>query len=262
MQVNFGSVAKSYALYRNDIPRELIESLKIRGINFSKKNVVDLGAGTGALSRLLAQEGACVVGVEPSIELIEQAKVFDEKNGINIKYINNYSESTGLEEGKFDIVTVMRAWHWFDRNKVLLEIKRALKEKGFLIIMDSGFTSKNEVVVDTLDLIKSHMPNGELKSAGSKAEAKQIINSFPIDWFQEWKEQDFDLRETYKFEYTVSFTNEEWCGRVASLSWLSGFSEEKRSDILDELYKYLLKNYHDYYHQIEHGCYVTILKRI
>ncbi|MES9740342.1 class I SAM-dependent methyltransferase, partial [Peribacillus frigoritolerans] len=81
MEVNFGNVAKNYVQYRNDLPVELLESLKLRGIDFNNKKVVDLGSGTGVLSRVLHNEGAAVVGVEPSAELIEQAKVIDKSEG-------------------------------------------------------------------------------------------------------------------------------------------------------------------------------------
>jgi ubiquinone/menaquinone biosynthesis C-methylase UbiE len=256
VQVNFGNVAKNYARYRNDIPDELIKGLKIRGVDFYQKKVADLGAGTGALTRLLQAEGADVFGVEPSLELIEEAKLID----ASITYINGYSDSTNLASDSCDIVTVMRAWHWFDRPATLNEIKRILTKKGKLLVIDSGFIANSRVVINTLEMIKSHMPNGEVISAGSKGQSKQLINSFPVEWFQEWKEHNFDMRETYKFTYQVPFTNEEWCGRVGSLSWLSNFSDEKREQVLAEIYQYLEKEFGDTAHKVEPGCYVTILE--
>ncbi|WP_432359106.1 class I SAM-dependent methyltransferase [Sporosarcina sp. UB5] len=262
MKVDFGNVAKNYARYRNDLPAELLEGLKRRGIVFNNKKIADLGAGTGILCRALQQVGAAVVGVEPSLELIEQAKEIDEKEGYMIEYVNAYSENTCLVEDAYDIVTVLRAWHWFDAEKTLAEIKRILKDDGSLIVIDSGFLSKSKVVGDTLEIIKKHMPDGKLKSAGSKSNAKQMINSFPVEWFKEWREHQFDLQETYKFHYNVTFSNEEWCGRVGSLSWLSGFNENDRTDILEELFTFLEENYKGVKHNIEHGCYVAVLNRV
>ncbi|WP_216830330.1 class I SAM-dependent methyltransferase [Alkalihalobacterium elongatum] len=262
MNVNFGNVAKKYAQYRNDLPAELLESLKIRGINFNGKNVADLGSGTGVLSRAIYKEGATVIGVEPSVELIKEAKVIDKSVGVEINYVNTYAESTTLESNMFDYITVLRAWHWFDRQKTIEEIKRVLKDNGTLLIMDSGFMSKSKVITNTLEIVKAHMPNRRLKPAGSKAESKQLINSFPIEWFNEWKQNGFDLKETYKFEYTVSFSNEEWCGRVGSLSWLSGFDKSTQNNILDEIYRHLEKEFGDVKHNIQHGCYVTILNHL
>ncbi|MCL7749588.1 class I SAM-dependent methyltransferase [Halalkalibacter alkaliphilus] len=262
MKVNFGNVAKNYARFRNDLPIELLESLKLRGINFNNKNVADLGSGTGVLSRALYREGAVVVGVEPSNELIQEAKEIDKNEGYMIKYVHAFSESTTLLEDTYDYITVLRAWHWFDSDKTLTEIKRILKDNGSLIVMDSGFLSKNKVIVDTLEIIKGHMPNGKLKSAGSKANSKQVINGFPVEWFKEWQEHQFDLQETYKFTYNVTFTNEEWCGRVGSLSWLSGFDENERNKILDKIYSHLNKEFKGIKHNILHGCYITVLSRL
>lgn len=262
MEVNFGNVAENYAKFRNDLPDELLESLELRGIHFEGKKVVDLGCGTGIFCRALHHVGAKVVGVEPAIELIEEAKFIDKEQNIDIDYHNTFSENTSLPENAYDYITVLRAWHWFDSKETLQEIKRMLKKKASLIIMDSGFLSKNQVVTDTLKFIQAYMPEGKLKPAGSKSTSKQLINSFPVEWFKEWQENQFDLQETYKFSYDVSFTNEEWCGRVSSLSWLSGFDKRERQDILEKLHLYLAQQYGDVEHHILHGCYVAILKRL
>ncbi|MFN7249903.1 MAG: class I SAM-dependent methyltransferase [Anaerobacillus sp.] len=262
MKVNFGNVAKNYAKFRNDLPIELLESLKHRGINFKNKKVADLGSGTGVLSRVLHKGGAVVVGVEPSKELIQEAKEMDKNEGYMINYINAFSESTTLLEDTYDYITVLRGWHWFESEQTLTEIKRMLKDNGSLIVMDSGFISKGKVIADTLDIIKEYMPNGELKSAGSKANSKQLINGFPVEWYKEWQEHQFDLQETYKFKYNVTFTNEEWCGRVGSLSWLSGFDENERNSILNEIYIHLEKEFSGMKHNILHGCYITVLNRL
>jgi len=262
LQVDFGNVAKLYALYRNDLPGELLKTLKLRGVKLTGKKVVDLGAGTGVLSRALYKEGAEVIGIEPSKELIEEALKIDQSEGFHITYENTYSEDTFLPKQTFDYVMVLRAWHWFDSAKTLQEINRIIKENGKLIIMDSGFTAESDIVKDTLSLIRQYMPNQELKRSGSKSKSKQLINSFPVEWFKEWEENKFDLQETYKFYYHVVFSNKEWCGRVGSLSWLSHFSPNERKDILNELYKHLKQRYGEVQHNIQHGCYVTILNRI
>ncbi|ADU32261.1 class I SAM-dependent methyltransferase [Evansella cellulosilytica] len=262
MDVNFGNVARRYAQFRNDLPNELMDSLKIRGVSFTGKSVADFGSGTGVLSRALCREGATVTGVEPSRELIEEAKVLDKNEGVTINYVNHFAESTSLESEKFDYITVLRAWHWFDRQKTMDEMKRILKDRGTILIMDSGFISGSKVISDTVEIVKRYMPNGVIKPAGSKQNSKQFINSFPVEWFQEWKQNRFDLTETYKFEYTVPFTNAEWCGRVGSLSWLSQFDEATQNQILEEIYNHLHKEFGDVKHPILHGCYISILKRI
>ena len=259
MKVNFGNVAKSYAKFREDLPNELLASLTRRGINLENKRIADLGSGTGVLTRALQNAGAKVVGVEPSIGLIEEAKEIDKANDHSIQYVNEFSESTSLEANTYDIVTVLRAWHWFDTGKTLLEIKKILKGNGLLLVMDSGFTKQNKIVEETIDILRGYLPNGLARPAGSKANAKQLINSFPVAWFKEWDEHRFDLQETYKFYYDVAFTNEEWCGRLSSLSWLTEFSKNEREQILNKVYAYLNKAYQGVTHSIQHGCYIAVL---
>lgn len=259
--VNFGNVATNYAQFRNDLPDELLESLKLRGIHFDKKKVVDLGAGTGVLTRALHEAGAHVIGVEPSAELIEEAKQIDEKSGFSIEYVQAFADATSLPEKRFDLITVLRAWHWFDRKKTLAEIRRILKEDGKLLVIDSGFLTKNNVVADSIAFIKERLPDGAIKPAGSKADSKQMINSFPVEWFKEWEDHEFALQETYKFDYTVTFSNEAWCGRLGSLSWMANCDPKHRKQILQDLYNLLETKYEGMVHQIEHGCYIAILQK-
>ncbi|MCP1358610.1 hypothetical protein [Aneurinibacillus migulanus] len=78
--------------------------------------------------------------------------------------------------------------------KTITEIKRMIKEKGYLVVMDSGFISnESRVVYETLNIIKRFTSDRILRSAGSKAEAKEFKNGFPSSWFNEWKKAGFHL---------------------------------------------------------------------
>lgn len=261
MEVNFGNVAHHYAKYRNDLPDELFASFKVRDITFQDKKVADLGSGTGILSRALFKEGATVTGIEPSKELIQKAEEIDISEEMTIKYVNTGAENASLDFNAYDYVTVLRAWHWFDRVKTLEVINQILKRNGKLIVMDSGFISQVSLIIDTLDMIKAYMPDGKLKAAGSKASSTQRINGFPVEWFKEWEDYGLDLNDTYKFNYMVSFSNEEWTGRVGSLSWLSQIQEADRRKLLEQLYNHLNKKFTDTQHDIEHACTVAILTK-
>ncbi|MFE8701333.1 class I SAM-dependent methyltransferase [Cytobacillus sp. FJAT-54145] len=259
-EVNFGLVAKSYAKSRNDIPSNLFESFTIRNIFFEGKRVVDIACGTGALTRKLDLRNADVIGVDPSIELIKEAQNINALEYKNIRYEVGSAEKTNLPSNDFDIVTVMRAWHWFNREESIKEIKRLLKNKGILIVADSGFVPPHEVTDFTFDVLKRHIPDG-VKPPGSKAESKQRINGFPVEWFDEWSKNEFDLRDFYKLDYKVQFSNSEWLDRVTSLSYLAGLEEEPRKNIIEELLNLLDTKFgKDAMHTIPHACYVSILK--
>jgi ubiquinone/menaquinone biosynthesis C-methylase UbiE len=233
-QIDFGQVAKSYAKAREDIPVSLMDSLFIRGISLDGKKVADIGCGTGALSRKMAMRKADVIGVDPSAELLKLAMDFNKTRNYSIPYVQGYSENTGLLDSQFDLVTVMRAWHWFDREKAIIETKRILRQKGTLIVIDSGFLAGSEVVEKTFEVLSKYVSGG-LKPAGSKADSMQRINGFPIEWFAEWQKNGFGLSDFYKLNYSVTFSKQDWIERMESVSWLAGLQEDVRKKALQDL---------------------------
>jgi ubiquinone/menaquinone biosynthesis C-methylase UbiE len=254
-QIDFGQVAKSYAKAREDIPANLMDSLYFRGIFFDGKKVVDIGCGTGALTRKIAMRKADVIGVDISKELLQHAIALNGLKNHKIPYVHGTSEDTGLPDSQFDMVTVMRAWHWFDREKTMQEIKRILKEKGTLIVIDSGFHVGPPVVEKTFQVLSNYVSGG-LKTAGSKANSKQRINGFPVEWFDEWQKNGFELRDFYKINYNLTFTKETWIERVESISWLAALEGSVREKALQDLTDTL----HDQEtFVIPHECNVSIL---
>lgn len=257
-KVNFGQVAHSYARSREDIPTALMESLQIRSIFLEEKNVADIAAGTGALTRKMAMRKANVIGVEPSTELLEQARAFNKTKNFSIPYLEGTAEDTGLEDSQYDIVTVMRAWHWFDREKAIQEVKRVLKPTGLLIVIDSGFLAESAVVQKTFQVLSKYAEGG-LKPAGSKAASLRRINGFPVEWFEEWQKNGLELCDFYKLKYRISFSKQEWVERIESVSWLAGMEDSVRKQALAELLDSLPEDQEPYI--IPHDCNVCILKK-
>jgi ubiquinone/menaquinone biosynthesis C-methylase UbiE len=239
---NFGIVTESYARSRNDIPHEIFESLLLRNIHFGGKKVVDIGCGTGALTRKLKIRKADVVGVDTSLELIQKARDLSKEEYSPIEYQLGTAENTGLTEDTYHIATVLRAWHWFKRDEAIKEIKRILKPKGTLLVMDSGFTGESAVVAQTFSIMNKYIPGG-IRPAGSKAVSRQRINGYPVEWFEEWKQHQLELHDFYKFNYSVGFTNEEWIDRISSLSWMVEMNEIDRKTSLEDLLQTLNQQY-------------------
>jgi SAM-dependent methyltransferase len=95
--------------------------------------VLDLAAGTGKLTRALLAFGLDVVAVEPQGPLRE--KLIERIGRDRVR--DGLAEAIPLEEGTMRAVTVADAFHWFDRERALAEIRRVLRPGGGLAVINT-----------------------------------------------------------------------------------------------------------------------------
>ncbi|KAL1921102.1 uncharacterized protein VTP21DRAFT_11737 [Calcarisporiella thermophila] len=90
--------------------------------------VLDLGAGTGKFTRALAERNLCITAVEPVPSMRDiLRKTLPE---VEVKEGTAWEIPLGNEE--VDAVFVAQAFHWFDDEQALKEIRRVLKPGGGL----------------------------------------------------------------------------------------------------------------------------------
>lgn len=92
------------------------------------RDVLDLAAGTGKLTRMLAGSGARLVAVEP---VAGMRRVFVEALP-ELRVLDGIAEAIPLDDASIDAVTVGQAFHWFDGPVALAEIARVLRPGGRL----------------------------------------------------------------------------------------------------------------------------------
>jgi len=97
------------------------------------KKILDIGAGTGFLSIMLAEMGYEVVGLDISEEMMERAKKKSMDRGVKVKFKLGDAENLPFGAGYFDTI-VNRAVLWTlpDPKKALAEWGRVLKPGGRL----------------------------------------------------------------------------------------------------------------------------------
>jgi SAM-dependent methyltransferase len=121
---SFGGVAGAYERARPGYPDDAVRWLA----GDEPADVVDLGAGTGKLTRSLVALGHRVTAIEPLPEMLAELQVAVP----GAVALAGNAESIPLPDGSADVVTCAQAFHWFDHGPALAEIARVLRSGGRL----------------------------------------------------------------------------------------------------------------------------------
>lgn len=95
------------------------------------RDVVDLGAGTGKLTRALVGLGHRVTAIEPLPEMLELLPAA----APGAFAILGNAEVIPLPDSFADVVTCAQSFHWFDHALALPEIARVLRPQGRLALV-------------------------------------------------------------------------------------------------------------------------------
>lgn len=121
---SFALVAEAYSHGRPGYPDEATRWL----VGESPRDVLDLGAGTGKLTRSLVSLGHRVTAVEPLTEMLELLPAA----APGAFAMLGSAEVIPLPDASADVVTAAGAFHWFDHAVALPEIARVLRPQGRL----------------------------------------------------------------------------------------------------------------------------------
>jgi SAM-dependent methyltransferase len=121
---SFGAVAAAYERGRPPYPPAAVDWLLPDGAS----RVLDLGAGTGKLTRQLRDRGLDVIAVEPSAGMREELA----RAVPGVAVHAGSAEEIPLPDGSVDAVLVAQAWHWVDRSRAVPEVARVLVPGGRL----------------------------------------------------------------------------------------------------------------------------------
>ena len=101
---------------------------------------MDLGTGHGVVARLLAPHFAELIGTDPSVGMIQQARSSTSPTEFtNVSYKESSAESLPfLRDESVDMVVAGQAAHWFNYPNTFLEMKRVVRMGGTLAFWGYG----------------------------------------------------------------------------------------------------------------------------
>jgi ubiquinone/menaquinone biosynthesis C-methylase UbiE len=119
---SFGAIARDYDRFRPGPPQEAVQWLVPSGT----VDVLEIGAGTGALTRRLVERARHVRAVEPDARMraVLRARTPD------AEVVAGRGEEIPAEDRSFDVVIGASSWHWVDEELALPEVARVLRPGG------------------------------------------------------------------------------------------------------------------------------------
>ncbi|HEY0277791.1 MAG TPA: class I SAM-dependent methyltransferase [Solirubrobacterales bacterium] len=124
---SFGAAADAYERARPSYPDEAVDWLLPEGA----RTVLDVGAGTGKLTRAQVARGLNVIAVEP----IDEMRATLESTLPEVRALKGTAEEIPLPDASVDVITVAQAWHWVDVERATAEAARVLKPGGTLALI-------------------------------------------------------------------------------------------------------------------------------
>jgi SAM-dependent methyltransferase len=124
----FQQGAEAYERGRPGYPREAIEWLTAQLELGPGRTLLDVGAGTGKLTRELVGSGAMVVAVEP----VAAMRAVLGRAVPAAQALDGTAEALPAGDQTVDAIVVAQAFHWFDGPAAVREFHRALRPNGRL----------------------------------------------------------------------------------------------------------------------------------
>ncbi len=127
MSQSFGAVAGLYESGRPEYPAAAVRWL-LDPLPAGPRRVIDLGAGTGKLTRAIEAEGAVVTAVDPDAAMLAELR----RRSPQIETLDGTGESIPVPDGSADALLCGQAWHWVDPGTGSAEAGRVLRAGGVL----------------------------------------------------------------------------------------------------------------------------------
>ncbi len=209
--LSFGKAAALYESIRPGYPIEAAHWVLGTGFANDKGTVIDLGAGTGLLTRILMPLAGRVIAVEPDPEMRAQlmAAVPD------AVALAGSAESIPSVDASVDAILTAQAYHWFDPDRAHPEIARVVRTGG-------TFAAIWNVRDSTVSWVAALEEAAGLAPTGHVRDRRDVTLDFG---------PSFAVPELGEFRHEVAMTADRVHASVASRSTYLVASEAERLEI-------------------------------
>ncbi len=209
---NFDSLAGDYSQYRPGYAPSIVPAvLSLIGRPASEVDAVDIGAGTGIWTRMLAGQGLrSVTAIEPSDEMRRYGMLAPQEH--KIVWRSGTAEETGLPSGACDLVSMASSFHWTDFDKACAEFQRILRPGGrFVALWNPRMIELNPLLVEVEQEITHLNPAVKRVSSGRSGLTDRLTDML-------WAKLGFDDVVYLEARHAVTQTVEQYLGAWRSVN--------------------------------------------
>jgi SAM-dependent methyltransferase len=223
--LSFGAVASDYDRFRPSPPAQALDLLIPPGA----KAVLDLAAGTGAVTRVLAGRAPSIVAVEPD----ERMRAVLAASCPDATVLAGRGEDIPLPDASVDAVVISSAWHWLDPARAVPEITRVLRVGGVLGVIWMSRDTRvpwvaefNQLAWESREADRSR--DGEPGQSGRWPRTVEFPAGTPLS-----------PPETLSVEYSLPMTSEQLFGLLGTYSGVITLGPQARADFSDRVRAFL-----------------------
>jgi SAM-dependent methyltransferase len=215
----FGAAGEAYERGRPDYPPAAVAALLERLEAGPGARVVDLGAGTGKLTRRLTSSGATLLAIEP----VAAMRATFARLLPAVPLLGGAAEAIPLRDGSAQAVVVGTAFHWFDGPAALAELHRVLAPGGRLGLVWLARDETVDWVARLVRLVDGYKRGAPPRYAGG---TWQRVFEAPPPGVR------FTPLQSLSFPFVQSAPREIALQRVASTSFVGALTAEEQQEVL------------------------------
>jgi SAM-dependent methyltransferase len=129
--LGFERAAETYERGRAGFPDGLVQTILSESGAAPGRTLLELGAGTGKLTRALTGHGARVLALEP----VAAMRAVLAQTAPEAEPLDAVAEAIPLAAASVDAVIAAQAFHWFDPQAAAAEVARVLRPGGLVALV-------------------------------------------------------------------------------------------------------------------------------
>lgn len=215
--LSFDALAEDYERGRPGWPPAMLDAI-------DATTVLDLAAGTGKLTRLLAERFDTVFAVEPLAGM--RAVLARVVPAVDV--LPGSAEQIPLDDASVDAVVVAEAFHWFDSAAAVREIARVLRPGGTVLVCFNHWLSGLQPPIGAA-------AEAALEARWSRLPAPGGPKVASGTWRDGFVGAPFTALEERAYEHAWCGSREEVAAYYLSQSSVGGLSADEREELRSEL---------------------------